>query len=104
MNISKRIELLINELQLNKNSFSKILEVHNGVTGNIVNERNNPSFSFLAKIMASFDNVNAHWLLTGEGPVLGPTQTEICAPYIEEIEELKIKYKTCKELLIDLKK
>ena len=67
--ISERIELVIKELKHNKNSFSKAIGLGNNVTiGRIINERRDPSYDVLHKIIQTFGNkINARWLLTGEG-------------------------------------
>lgn len=67
--ISERIEIVIKELGLNKNSFSKAIGLGNNVTiGRIINEKRDPSFEVLQKIIQTFGHtINAKWLLTGEG-------------------------------------
>jgi len=76
-NISKRINALIQELGLNKSSFSKEIGIDNNVTiGRIVNEDRSPSFEVLNKILNRFPNINAGWLLTGEGNMLRDAPAE----------------------------
>ena len=66
--IGKRLELLIKELGENKNSFSKKIGLSNNVTiGRIINEDRSPSGDTLTRILQTFGNVNANWLLTGIG-------------------------------------
>jgi phage repressor protein C with HTH and peptisase S24 domain len=70
--ISERLEILIRELGLNPNSFSKALGYpNNNVTiGRIINDKEKaPSYETLQKIMSSFPQVNPSWLLTGESPM-----------------------------------
>ena len=69
-NISQRIALLIKELDHTKNSFSNAIGLSNNVTiGRIINENRKPSFEVLQKILLTFNNVNANWLLTGKGEI-----------------------------------
>lgn len=71
MHVSERINLIINHLKLNKNSFSKAIGLSNNVTiGKIVNDKRSPSFEVLTKIIQTFDCINSHWLLTGQGNML----------------------------------
>lgn len=67
--VSERIETIIKELGHNKNSFSKAIGLGNNVTiGRIINEKRDPSFEVLEKILHTFGHtINAKWLLTGEG-------------------------------------
>ena len=66
--ISERIAILIKELGYNFNSFSKVIGLSNNTTiGRIVNEKRNPSYEVLQKIVLRFNDINAYWLLTGEG-------------------------------------
>ena len=53
---------------MNINSFSKAIGLTNNVTiGRIVNESREPSFQILNKIIQTFGNINANWLITGRG-------------------------------------
>lgn len=70
--ISERLEVLIRELGLNPNSFSKALGYpNNNVTiGRIINDKGKaPSYETLQKILSSFPQINPTWLLTGETPM-----------------------------------
>ena len=70
MTINYRIELIINSLKLNNNSFSMRIGVNSTVIHNIVKGRNAPSFDVLQKILSSFDNINADWLITEKGEMI----------------------------------
>ncbi len=68
--VNARIDLLINELRLNKNSFAKEIDTSATVIQNIVGARQSkPGFDLLNKIITTF-NVSADWLLTGDGAML----------------------------------
>lgn len=70
--ISERLEILIRELGLNSNSFSKALGyANNNVTiGRIINDKEkSPSYDTLQKILEAFPRINPTWLLTGEAPI-----------------------------------
>lgn len=90
MTINNRVELIINELKLNNNSFSKTIGVNPTVIHNICKGRNAPGFELLNKIVLTFDNINAHWLLTGEGSMLKSHEPEI------QVKEPEVQYnKVC---------
>lgn len=68
--INERLGQLIKELQLNNNSFAKAIRVNPVVTFNIIEGRKTkPSFDLLQKILVTFDNINAAWLITGKGSI-----------------------------------
>jgi transcriptional regulator with XRE-family HTH domain len=74
MTINYRIELLINALELNNNSFSTRIGVNSTVIHNIVKGRNAPSYDVLQKILSSFDNISADWLITEKGEMISNTK------------------------------
>lgn len=66
--IAERIELLIKALGYNKRTFSKAIGLGNDVTvGRIINEQREPSYKILNSIISAFDDLNAQWLISGEG-------------------------------------
>jgi len=66
--INERIKILIEELNLNNRSFALKLGVDPTIIHNIVaGRKSQPSFVVLEKILLTFDNVDARWLLTGHG-------------------------------------
>lgn len=68
--IAKRIEKLIEELNLTKNSFSKAIGLTNNVTiGRIINEGRDPSYDTLIRIIQTYSCINIKWLLLGEGKI-----------------------------------
>lgn len=67
----ERIQFIMNEEGLNKNSFSKAIGITNNVTiTRIINERRSPSKDTCKKIVAAFPKYNLEWLLTGEGNII----------------------------------
>lgn len=66
--ISDRVGLLISTLGYNKRTFSQAIGLSNDVTiGRIINEQREPSYKILNSIIQTFGNINANWLLTGQG-------------------------------------
>jgi hypothetical protein len=82
--ISERIELLIDALDLNINSFSKALGYpNNNVTiGRIVNDKSKkPSLETTEKILRTFPQVNPTWLVIGDGPMFIEGENHNTVPY-----------------------
>jgi transcriptional regulator with XRE-family HTH domain len=97
--INERIELLIKQLNLNNNSFSKRIGLTSSTTiGNIVGGRKNePSFELLRKIITSFEQLNITWLMTGKGEMFVNNE-QIVQEFenkLETIKEFKENYSKC---------
>mgnify|MGYP006286724323 CR=1 FL=1 len=77
--INERIELVIKELNYNKNSFAKAIGLTaNTIIENIVGKRQSkPSFEVLHKILTAFPYIDANWLMTGEGTMLKETDEKV---------------------------
>lgn len=66
--INDRLRQLIEALELNNNLFAGRIGVNPVVTHNIISgRRTKPSVDVLEKILLSFDNVSAEWLICGRG-------------------------------------
>lgn len=65
--ISERLSLIIKELGINKNRLALELNYKNSVVGNIVNQRNLPSFDFLFRLKQYEPRLNMNWFIFGEG-------------------------------------
>lgn len=66
--INDRILSVIKELTLNPNSFAESIGVSGTVVHNIVSgRRTKPSYDLLVKIFKTYSDLNATWLLKGEG-------------------------------------
>lgn len=89
--------MLIKKLELNVNSFSVRCDllpqnVHNMVSGRLTK----PSFDALVKILSTFAEINAEWLILGRGEIFkkdpGTTVEEPREAYGNEIKVWKDKY------------
>lgn len=70
----ERIQKIMDEEGLNKNSFSKAIGISNNVTiTRIINEKRSPSRSTCEKIVSAFPKYSLTWILTGEGNMLTDT-------------------------------
>jgi len=67
--IGERIALLIKELGLNKNSFSKEIGLKNNstITNIINNPDRSPSYDIIFRIVTRWDQLNIRWLIAGRG-------------------------------------
>lgn len=78
----KSMKERISEFILFKNltpaEFADAIGVQRSSVSHVLNGRNNPSFSFIQKMMESFPEINSRWLMLGEGSILGQVRnTEI---------------------------
>ncbi len=65
--LGPRIELIINKLGYNKNSFSKKLGYKNNTQiGEYINGTT-PRVDFFEKLVQAFPGIDLNWLVTGEG-------------------------------------
>ena len=100
MTINERIAIIIKELGLNNNSFSKIIGVNPTIIHNIIKGRNKPSFDLMQKIISSFDNINIDYLLKGEG---SPINSNIVnEPYVKYGKDYSNEIRILKERIKDL--
>ena len=79
MTINERFQVLIKRLGLNMNSFAKEIGANSTAIYNIASEKgrkNNPSFEVLAKVLLTYENINANWLIRGEGSIFLDTLIE----------------------------
>lgn len=85
----ERIQKIIEEEGLNKNSFSKAIGLTNNVTiTRIINEKRSPSRSTCEKIVTAFPKYNLKWLLTGEGEMLNQSSSPSIQQNAHVVENL----------------
>jgi transcriptional regulator with XRE-family HTH domain len=89
--IALRIKQLIDEKKLNISSFERKIGVGNNSIGTIINKNSNVSGAILSKILNSYNDVNANWLITGKGEMLTSYQSN---EEIDKVEEPKTNYLT----------
>jgi hypothetical protein len=73
--INQRLKFLVENLSPSVRAFSEAIGDSSSNTNNYVGSRQTePKPEYLAKVINHFSNVNAHWLLTGNGePFLTPS-------------------------------
>ena len=73
--VNDRINRLITVLEMNPTSFSDSVGVNVTVIFNIIKgRRSKPSFDLLVKILHTYPNLNAEWLIRGEGAMWNEDQ------------------------------
>lgn len=97
--VNQRILDLIKGLNLNKNSFSVKIGVAATNLTHIENDRSYPSYELLEKILISFPNVNATWLMLGVGQMFIENETNVNRS-IEEIERENKRLKGALDLAL----
>ena len=65
--ISERLSQIIKTLGINKNRLALELNYKNSVVGNVVNQRNLPSFDFIFRLKQYEPRLNLNWFISGEG-------------------------------------
>ncbi|MFW6370029.1 MAG: helix-turn-helix domain-containing protein [Bacteroidota bacterium] len=65
-----RIQQIIDYKGISAGDLAELLDVQRSNISHILNGRNKPGAVFIEKFLQTFPDVNARWLLTGEGPML----------------------------------
>ena len=64
-----RIQQIIDYKGISAGDLAEILNVQRSNISHILNGRNKPGAVFIEKLLQAFPDINARWLLTGEGSV-----------------------------------
>lgn len=102
MTVNQRITKIYENLQISQYRFAKDTGISTATLNNIVlDSEGKPSFTTIQKILNSYKNLNARWLITGEGEMwLNGEQTinsDSNFTYNEWIKEVKVDLeKECK--------
>lgn len=71
-----RIKNFIEAKGLSAGELAAVLDVQRSNISHILNGRNKPGASFIEKLLLEFPDLNARWLLTGEGDMFNQNNTE----------------------------
>ena len=101
--IVERIKRIISDNGLTNSSFADKIGVPRSTISHILSGRNNPSLDIIIKILDSFDEINADFLLKGEAstPVIERENKDFVNTNLTLFPELDIKETPKKELKID---
>ena len=102
---AQRIDLLINALNLNINSFSKECGYPTSATiWRLINEGAKPSTPTLNKICNRFPQVNREWLMTGYGSMFTTQENDdLTVTAKQVIDKLQANTESLKNEIQDLK-
>ena len=67
--MKERIEEILVKYKLSSSQFADIIGVQRSSISHILSGRNKPSFDFINKILLKYPEINAHWLITGQGSI-----------------------------------
>lgn len=65
--MKRQIEQLLVEHKLTSAQFADIIGVQRSSISHIISGRNKPSYDFIQKILLKYPDINANWLITGNG-------------------------------------
>ncbi len=65
--MNSRLHQFLEMESLSPTRFCEIMGIQRSGLSHLLSGRNNPSFEFIQKMMTSFPNLNADWLLLGKG-------------------------------------
>lgn len=68
-NLSGRVVKVMELKQVNKTEFSSMLGISPAILSHISSGRNKPSVDVLQKILTTYPDISADWLLMGQGDV-----------------------------------
>ncbi len=68
--VGDRIKDVMNKELMNYRSFGKKIGYSDVVVGNIIKNRNKPSFDFIFNLIQTYNWIDHTWLLTGRGKML----------------------------------
>jgi len=69
-----RIKQFMDHKSISAGELASILEVQRSNISHILNGRNKPGAAFIEKLLLTYPNLNARWLLTGEGQMTNTTE------------------------------
>lgn len=85
MAVGQRIKILLKELQISKSAMGRVLNISHTAVANLITEHSNPTINTLIPLLKTY-NVNANWLILGEGEMFVDVQNTILSE--REIELL----------------
>jgi len=98
--MTNRIQIILKSLNLSPSRFADEIDVQRSGVSHILSGRNKPSLDFITKILSSYPEINADWLLFGKGTMikkrdqmLAKKKEEENAQEREEIETLSYPVK-----------
>lgn len=92
-----RIKRYMDYKSISAGELSSLLEVQRSNISHILNGRNKPGAAFIEKMLLSFPDLNARWLLTGNGEMLENMEFKDSTTLFPQ-KEIVIKKETNKQV------
>ncbi len=86
-----RIKKFIDYKGVTAGELAVILNVQRSNISHILNGRNMPGAAFIEKLLIKFPDLNARWLLTGEGEMLADAEMYIPGNNYNELSDKSVK-------------
>ena len=81
-----RLGSILQYYKINSSKLADILDVQRSGISHIMSGRNNPSYDFLVSLLEAFPEINAKWLMTGQGLMIDDADTSASvAPDLNDI-------------------
>ncbi len=91
--MKNRIQQYMDYKSITAGELAALLDVQRSNISHILNGRNKPGAAFIEKFLLSFPDLNARWLLTGEGEMIEkkemPLIRNVEVPPVKKVEEPK---------------
>lgn len=87
-----RLERLLEQLNLNQSELARLIKVSPSLINQIINGQKALSHKVLSQLTNSYNQVNANWLLTGQGEMFLKKQIIQIATSDPQVNEDKIHY------------
>lgn len=97
--ISFRLRHIIDSQGLTIRKFAEIIDASNGTISKCLRDNTDISSNWLTKILTTFPNINAYWLLTGEGEMYVNTSPSPPAPSPVQSDDLSELLKAKDEII-----
>jgi transcriptional regulator with XRE-family HTH domain len=82
--INKRLVVIQEQQQLSKSQFAQLLQTSLPMITHITQGRNKPGVELLQKVLMAFPEMNAKWLLLGEGEMMVSDNTNLKKSELDE--------------------
>ena len=75
-----RIQLILKTKNISPSQFADQIHVQRSGVSHILSGRNNPSLDFIIKILKTYPEIDADWLLFGKGQMISKTEAPVKDP------------------------
>ncbi|MFV0506712.1 MAG: helix-turn-helix domain-containing protein [Bacteroidales bacterium] len=79
-----RLTAILEDKKLSSSEFASSLDIQRSNVSHILTGRNKPSFSFIERLLSVYPDINARWLIMGEGDMHNIINQDIKRENIDE--------------------